>query len=310
MKKLVVILCLLVTQLSCAQNLIPNGGFETFTLCPDNFDQLYRATGWVNPNTWSPDYFNRCAIGGIGTIGVPLNDFGNQQPHGGDAYVGIGIFCGWPSNVREFIQIRLTRPLEAGTCYYLEMYVNIGEFYSKYTTDDWGAHFSVLPQSMQSLTVTPQIINATGNYPNFSNWKLSDGFFYASGGEEYITIGNFKTDANTDTIPIPSNSIWSDIYMYIDDVSLTTCTNVKLPEYEKESEGRVFPTIFGDELNAKVNTGDDAELIIYNTSGELIVQTTFKKFCSIQTESWHPDVYFYVLRTQTFVVSKGKLVKQ
>jgi len=43
------------------QNLVPNGSFESYTLCPSNNSQIYRAAPWTGPRINSSDYFNACS---------------------------------------------------------------------------------------------------------------------------------------------------------------------------------------------------------------------------------------------------------
>jgi hypothetical protein len=59
------------TPFAVAQNLVPNGSFEEYTICPDFSGYVQYATGWENLHTNSADYFNRCQTNLI--VGVPFN---------------------------------------------------------------------------------------------------------------------------------------------------------------------------------------------------------------------------------------------
>jgi len=119
MRKSILLLLLFSTTLVVkGQNLVPNGGFEQYTSCPNNFAQLDSALFWHQPTTASSDYFNQCAPLGIS---VPYNAFGFQQAHSGVAYGGIYLFTGGiPLNYREYCETSLLSPLNAGACYHIE----------------------------------------------------------------------------------------------------------------------------------------------------------------------------------------------
>jgi OmpA-OmpF porin, OOP family len=54
------------------------------------------------------------------------------------------------------------------------------------------------------------------------NWVAVSGTFVANGTETFLTIGNFKSDANTDTLrtPFSSSTIGGWSQLLIDDVSV------------------------------------------------------------------------------------------
>ena len=68
---------------------------------------------------------------------------------------------------------------------------------AKYSIDAFGAYFSINPvfytdPNYNVLPLQPQVENPTGNFiTDTANWVLISGSFIASGGEKYITIGNF-----------------------------------------------------------------------------------------------------------------------
>jgi len=62
MKKIVTLILVLLSQLSFAQfNLVPNPTMEDTMQCPDNLDQVSRATGWFAADG-TPDYYNSCFV--------------------------------------------------------------------------------------------------------------------------------------------------------------------------------------------------------------------------------------------------------
>lgn len=206
-----------------AQNLVLNPGFEAYTTCPTGPGFL-NATHWNSPSMASPDYFNACDQ--LSVAGVPLNWFGYQFPHNGNGYVGICTYLPYHlSNYREYIQGELSSPLIAGGCYYFEMYVNSANNVH-YVSSDIGVYFS---NSLINVNTTPvfsnfiPVINAPSIlFPDTTSWTQISGYFTATGGERYFTIGNFKLDDSTSVIiNNPNFAIAGDkAYIYIDDVSV------------------------------------------------------------------------------------------
>src|SRR5205814_1531621 len=134
---------------------------------------------------------------------------GYQFPKTGNAYCGFSVRDSniFIPNEREYIEGVLSDSLIAGHSYCLEFYVSSADK-CKYATDRIGAYFSNDSISNytthQNLPVIPQVENAVGNVISDTlNWVLISGNFTAQGGEKYITIGNFRTDAQTVTDTLP-----------------------------------------------------------------------------------------------------------
>lgn len=130
---------------------------------------------------------------------------GYQPARSGGGYGGIiiGVVVGF-----EYLEVQLTSTLTTGTCYHFEMYINLGNE-CWFTSDVIGVFLSdtayVDFQSISKLPLTPQIMNASGNFPDTLNWTLVSANYVASGAENYIIIGNFKDSANTSQIFVNSS---------------------------------------------------------------------------------------------------------
>lgn len=98
------------------QNLVPNGSFEQYTLCPSNSGQVLLADGW-SIISQSPDYFNRCNSND--SVDVPHNIAGYQEPFHGDAYMGVATYHQGIPTYRECIQRPLAAPLTPGVPVYI-----------------------------------------------------------------------------------------------------------------------------------------------------------------------------------------------
>lgn len=206
-------------SLLISQNLVPNYSFETLWYCPLGFGGFgpTPAPPWVAPTTGTADIFNECATSA--DVSVPVNYFGYQEPITG---VGYGGFYCKLINVeyREYLQAPLTQPLLAGVWYYVSFYVSPSEFFGC-SVMNIGAYFSAIAPTnffYNALDLEPQVESSQGFLVGFDNWILIEGCFQATGGEQYITLGNFNNDADTPLGPTCVSDPTS--YYYLEDVSV------------------------------------------------------------------------------------------
>jgi len=217
-----------------AQNLIPNGDFEDFTTCPDQEGQIGFAEHWESPTRGSTDFFHRCAGAGPCISCVPnMAQLGFQEAQSGDGMVGM--FLIWKSvpNYREYMQAELISPLQAGTIYEFTMHISFAE-YSFNACEAPQVLFSTDQLSRKNSTVgffsrVPQIAFDT-IITDRKKWVELKACFTADGGEQYITLGNFKMNAATRQIPQPPG-MDKNIYYFMDNFSLV----------EKEMVGQFLP---------------------------------------------------------------------
>ncbi|MBD2705262.1 gliding motility-associated C-terminal domain-containing protein [Spirosoma sp. BT702] len=181
-----------------SQNLVPNSSFETYRNCPRLDNLLQEAIPWYNPNRATPDFYHQCFQ--TGQMILP--------PHSGAGLARLFFDRGWG----EYLGIRLLKPLEAGKCYYLEMYVAT-DTPNKYLTETLGLHLSTQPltatATTEMFTVRPQVLDHLANIPSLK-WQRVSGVVEANGNEQYLTIGSFfKTP--------PMLGFY---YVFIDDVTV------------------------------------------------------------------------------------------
>jgi gliding motility-associated-like protein len=230
---------------------VPNESFELYSLCPDNPGQIYRAIPWFQ--TWiignnvtisSSDYFNACSPTPMFT--VPHNDYaGTQYAHTGNAYAGIALYgSSSGDDTREYIEVKLISPLQQGKKYCVEFYVSLADT-SQFACDNISAYFTndtlKNSPSMTLINANPQVTNTNGVITDKEGWTLITGEFIASGGESFLTIGNFKSNANTNAISMSGASPFA--YYYIDDVSVILCDTIptSLPPTESSI---IIPNVF------------------------------------------------------------------
>ncbi len=281
-----------------AQNLVPNSGFEDYASCPTSysgvtFDDVSfpYVQNWFAPTGGSSDYFNACADLSS-SVSIPNTYYWDYNPsHLCNAMAGFFTYEDG-SNYREYLEVQFTEPMTAGTLYYIEFYAatacypgGVGYDFI-FATDELGAYISedkVLDFDYTPLSyLTPQIENPEGLYlEDSSAWYKISGTYLATGGEEYITIGNFKDDDETDFVYMegtsPSGSTLSG-YVFVDDVLVTEYTgaepttpgDVILCDGESVDLTAPFSAISYD-----WSTGDDQQTITVDEAGTYSVSVEF-----------------------------------
>ncbi|MEO5570993.1 MAG: T9SS type A sorting domain-containing protein [Bacteroidia bacterium] len=313
MKKGCFLIILFFSCIICdGQNLVPNGDFEGYSGCPTFYSQLDSALYWFNPTGATPDYYNQCAFP-LSWVDVPDNLLGYQFANSGKGYAGIFLFemLGLGGdNWREYIEIPFSSPLITNNCYHFEMYVNLANT-SNYATSDLGVYFSPLPLTNFStsgpLAVNPQVTNSTGYITDTLNWILVSANYTATGGENYLIVGNFKDDILIDTLLLNYDSTYSRSYIFIDDVSLTPCTGIS--EQNQTETITIYPNPVKDELTISGLPGEK-EIVIKDILGKEIYRNQFSNSTiQLPTSNFQKGIYFIEINTGTKVIRK-KFVKE
>ncbi len=123
---------------------------------------------------------------------------------------------------KEYLQAPLTTTLTNGGCYLVRYFVRNPAGGLKYVCNNFGAFLSnfQFTTSWSAPGYIPQI-TAFGNpiVKDTARWTEIGGVYTAIGGENTITIGNFYSDANTDTLATNYGN-YPGAYYHIDDVAL------------------------------------------------------------------------------------------
>ena len=253
-------------------NLIQNHSFEDTLSCPTDYNQLWRVPPWVKVGgDGGISLLHTCAPNSCACY-LPQEESGYQYPHSGNGLVtlinkapnGFLSFHAEPNFLGQY----LIAPLIAGRLYKLQFYVSLADSCCL-ASRNIGAYFSTgqpIEETSFLLSLDPQI-HYNGDYlTNKTGWTKIQGNYIAQGGENFITIGNFHGDANTDTIYVgncgvpPNNTTaiyyWYWVYYYIDDVSVTEVDTTQ--EYEEAEEVR--------EPNEAVGVGEQLSISNYQLS--------------------------------------------
>lgn len=222
---LLIYIFLLNTHVLKAQtNLVPNPSFEEFNQCPTS--GAFTVLDWYEIYD-TPDYYNLCAGGDFDAS----NWIGNQIPYFGNGYIGAGLFVINSLTAREAFQVKLKSPLIQGIEYCASMYVSLADG-CQYAISNIGMHFgnidfsNIVMDTSVIFNLQAQIYNSSENILSDKiNWMKIEGSFIASGGEEYLTIGNFSRPEEMDTLSLPdySNYGLGLAYYYFDEVEVKFC---------------------------------------------------------------------------------------
>jgi len=218
-------------------NLVKNGGFEQYSICPSNFDEVTYTTYWSGIDTsWVPadtladdppclpDYINGCSTDP--TTSEPANGKFYHYPRTGNGMMQMVLYCSdlaWADTVIEndYLQGKLSSTLVSGQSYCVTFYTVL-ENLSSYEINNIGAYLddgtidTTSHCSEWQTQYTPQILETSIVSDTF-NWTKIQGSFIANGTENFITIGNFFDTAHNEHIHLQ----YGVFGMYlIDDVSV------------------------------------------------------------------------------------------
>jgi len=307
MKKLLypIFICLF-PFVALAQNLVPNGDFETYSPCPSYPDQIYHAIPWHTASFGTPDYYHPCTTNPL--ISVPVNLGGYQQPHSGLAYAGIYLRQNYGYDVREYMEVELTSPLVAGSCYFFEMYVNLIDS-CNISTSSVGVHFSntlVNPATLFTMPFPAHISNTPGNFLDTASWKQVSGTYTAQGGESFLIIGNYNTDLYTDTLYSPGVKTY--IYAFFDDVSLTPCTGIADGPPAQNISVQFSPDQAS--LLVNTNTSQPFDFTLLDISSRKIMSSHFSDQTRLSTAHLPPGLYIWEAVGADKKRYAGKVIKR
>ena len=315
--KLTISLVFLLKVIS-AQNLVPNGNFESYSSCPTWYSLLYLATPWYQPTIGTTDYFNGCSTNGVS--GVPVNWFGNVPARSGAGYAGFYAYvtCSSCNSAREYVAVELASPLIAGLTYHVNFYVRPGWWLVDFATSSIGVHFSdsmVTSATWDHLPVIPQVENPDSNILLHSSmgWRIISGNYTAAGGEKYITIGNFRPDSLTILVRVAPSSNYPSSYYYIDDVCVsldsTICLvpPVGIKEMENNSGCEFYPNPFNSELNITNRSNKLLEVFIYDMSSRKVFQHEVIGYETFNTIHLSKGLYIYEIRENSLLLDKVEI---
>jgi OOP family OmpA-OmpF porin len=249
--KNIVTLMLLTPVIAFSQiSLVQNGTFEDVKCEPHSTGDICYAKGMSSSNNTSVDLYSKKACYSYAM--APNNYMGTQEPSSGDHYAGIiayygdeyGLFRSHPGyqNYSEYLQVELTQPLEAGKVYAINFKTSLAEE-SAFAISGLGMYFSKDKLDAKSNSYLDTIIVPHLIVPEMAKnkeWSVVEGYYKASGGEKFLTIGAFKNYMSIEKVIPEYTNNSRKAYYYIDDVSLTPVVNTVNSGYDVVLMGGCF----------------------------------------------------------------------
>ncbi len=223
------------------QNLVLNPSFEDVNL-PELSCGFYGTPGgfenamqdWTVPSTGSSDIFHmsldtNCMVHPLSTFFINV---GNQLPRTGDSMCGL-IISSVGNSYREYLQGKLSEPLEVGKKYIIEFYVSFADR-ALFATNNFGIKFLTDPYFQNSWLPINMVPDANFNevIVDTQSWVLVSLEFTPQVPDlnDFI-IGNFFSDDDTTVEEIGGDDFFvTESYYFIDDVSIMKDTSVPIFE--------------------------------------------------------------------------------
>ncbi len=206
-----------------AQNLVPNGSFESIKSCPNSWVDIVQkpvAYHWYSPDAGTPDYYNTC---GTNDGKAPDLWSGYQLPAEGEGFAGI---YNWSKfDYREYLVVKLKEPLIKDSTYLISFKFSNAK-YSEYACFDIGLILSIDSIISDGYISVINSRKDSNKWDPVTKWAKFETFYKSIGNEEFVFIGNFFSSSNPDTIKRVNNYVHPMLngrsYLYIDEIIVET----------------------------------------------------------------------------------------
>jgi hypothetical protein len=270
MKTLITLFICFQTLVVFSQNLVPNGSFEDFSSCPAFLDNIEDCNDWMN-FSGTCDYYNACAENG--SMDVPNNPLDTQEALDGNAYAGFAAIQTTTTDYREFLTCSIGNGLEIGTTYFFSMHVSRAEGWGFLAVKNIGMNLTTSAFSEEvpfPITNDAKVVS-TNMLDNGQLWMQVKGSFVADSAYQYLMIGNFFNDANTEYIPMAEVAFGA--YYYVDEVRLSTDSAYAhealfIPEEKQPFEISFYPNPVDEQLI--IDSKGIIDFVLYDSSGRSI----------------------------------------
>jgi gliding motility-associated-like protein len=214
---------------------VPNPSFEKLKAIPcswvneDDFRRIYEE--WFQPTAGSTDVFSTLVDSSCyaSCFSTYKNSNGFQSPRTGNVMTAIltaGYGC-YVNNYREYLGVRLIKPLIPQKTYYAEMFVSRTDS-SRHATNNIGMYFSpdsiALPRYCEYIGFQPQI-NSDNVIEENNDWIKISSYFKVSVTSQFLYIGNMFSQEETIIKEVNPKAQFNTRY-FVDDVLVRPCLSV------------------------------------------------------------------------------------
>ncbi len=290
--KLLLLFTYLITHCYGQVNLVPNPSFN-FTISDscglfdpfsDSLNKPWHKLALTNAigaapgmHTCTQDYAHH----------LPDHFDGFEFPHSGNSCIYLFTYNTGLGLGRSLTWIRLLQKLKKNKNYCTTGYLSMADS-SYIACNDFGFYFSTDSINENNIDIStqnifPQVENnpVTNPLTQRIGWTEVKGIFKANGTEQYLTIGNFKSQAITDTTILPNwtvNTWYGYSFYLLDDVSVIevralTTNNNDTTICTTGNISKVL-SIYPDFNNIMWSTGDTAHSITITQAGKYWVTAT------------------------------------
>lgn len=295
--KILLLLIALAPSTLFAQNLVLNPSFEdtaqnclivNYPICKD----------WYNPNGLTADYFSEIS-NSLECWGsayqVPNTALGFQIPYDDNAFIGLVLYEGSQSNVKEFAQGFLNQPMIHGEVYNISLYISLSDTCPFKICDlQFFLTDTLIYNSSFLLDLPSEPINIDISNVNSDEWCQVGANYEAIGGEKYIYIGNNTPNPEIFCAQYLPNR-WENLnsaYYFIDNISVTSnttnTTNTNLFTKPKLFPNPVSSFLYIENLSS-------SDYFIYNTLSECVKYGVFESNNKIDLSLMPEGMYFLKL---------------
>ena len=319
------------TSLCHAQNLVPNPSFEEYLECPYSTAEFHaQVVDWYSFAV-TPDYFNTCSNELGGFAGVPSNAWGYQWPITGEAYAGLITYTHSFTDEREYMATELLQSLEIGADYYVMFYASFydgGVLTSRHcATNRLGVKFFQDPDYTPEIEFNPYLPENNADmefnqmFIDTANWVLIEGWFTADQTYNWLALGNFYDDENTDTLQFGDPNECYAIY-YVENVCValdpSQCDYLKQEgdissvnnQNNNSTDIQVYPNPTSDVLKI-ASSKILSSIQVFNPIGQLILSLREStNETTIETTHWSKGLYILKVEDENGHQQTFKITKQ
>jgi len=225
---IVALIALTLSPFAQTFNLVPNSGFEDTNIKKlRSYGQMEEvSTDWFSATEVKADVYGDGAKGD--KIGVPINDYGTQEPAGGLCYAGFRAYSKDPRMQRSYLEVKLPQMLDRDVMYCVSFDISLADL-SRYAVNDIGVVVSdrkIEQPNLGDMILQPDVKQKTNKVFQFTEgWEKFCGTFVGTGQEEYIVIGCFgsRSEMTIEKVKRPmglTGPQLSHAYYFIDNVEI------------------------------------------------------------------------------------------
>ena len=220
-------------------------------------------------------------------------------PKKDSAMMGFGTYGDFAPSYREYIQMPLLYPLVPGTQYRISLWLTNGlsNISYQHSTDGIGFLFSTDSLHQDTSYTLDKIPQAEIQGEVWEvGWKQYHLSFVADSAYNYVTIGNFYTDAQTSITKQSNMGVLNASYYFIDDIGIYPDSAIALnalPQHSICLGDSVELLAFNDTIFKWAEASNPTQIISYTNSVVVkpLVNTSYFVYGSDDTLSVQVNVY-------------------